>query len=83
MPGYETRHLEAREAVMLLEDVLAYIIVRRPGVTVDELTRAVYGNPQGLPYVDQDCRRLVAQGRVRRDGDPGVGARYYPIETLR
>jgi len=61
--------------------VLTYLIQKRPGVSELELMRAIHGDEDWhLQEIDQDCRMLLACGKVDRRGSglPGDPYRYWP-----
>ena len=57
-------------------------IVAGPGRTALQLTRAIYGPNLLYSRVNPQCRRLMEDGRVRREGGGGMGDpyRYYPTD---
>jgi len=64
---------------MPLADDLEKLICRRPGLTEAELAAELFGNDGYQQRVNSTCRRILKQGRVRREGT-GYQAdpyRYY------
>jgi hypothetical protein len=61
-------------------NVLEYLIIRGPGRTERDLSKAIHGLGSPQQAVNQDCRMLVLANKVERRGQgvPGDPYRYYP-----
>jgi hypothetical protein len=62
---------------MALSDDLEALIARRPGLTEAQLADDLFGANGYQQRVNSTCRRMLKQGRVRREG------RGYRAETHR
>lgn len=51
----------------LAEDIEA-MVVNAPGLTESEIAMRLYGPDAYQQLVNSTCRRLVARGRIRREG---------------
>lgn len=58
-------------------------ISRNPGRTELELTRAIYGEHPFYSRVNVQCRRLILEGRIYRQGNGGRKDpfRYFPVAS--
>jgi hypothetical protein len=65
---------------MALADEIEKLVRRKPGLTEIELVRMLHGRGAYLQQVNSACRRLVAKGRIERQGRGGWGDpfTYYP-----
>jgi hypothetical protein len=65
---------------MGLADEIERLVRRKPGLTVIELVRRLHGRATYQQQVNSACRRLVAEGRLERQGRGGWGDpfTYYP-----
>jgi hypothetical protein len=68
--------------VLTLVDVLDFLIQRGPDRTEAELASAVFGKDGYQQQVNSDCRTLLRQGKVMRQGSGGLGDpyRYFPTQ---
>jgi hypothetical protein len=67
----------------IAEDILAEVR-RKPGLTESDLAAIIFGRKNAYQQrVNQDCRMLVAQGKLVREGKGGVADpftyRFPPI----
>ena len=53
---------------MALADDIEALVAMRPGLTEAQIAEHLYGADGYQQKVNSTCRRLVRQGRVRRDG---------------
>lgn len=69
--------------MLTLAEVLLYLIDKGHGRSERELAEAIYGPGADQARVNQDCRLLVAKGKVERRGSGGHGDpfRYFPVNT--
>ena len=65
---------------MALADEIEKLVRRKPGLTDVELVRRLHGRAAYQLQVNSTCRRLVAEGRLERQGRGGWGDpfTYYP-----
>lgn len=63
-----------------LADVIDFLVNRRPGLSESDIARAVYGEPDYRPEIEQTCNRLVSAGTIdRRPGANGVHTYFTRI----
>ena len=68
-----------------MADAIETLIARRPGLTAAQISQMLFANESESERVDLMCRRLIAEGRVRRSG-AGTGAdpfAYSPKQAIR
>ena len=65
---------------MALADEIEKLVRRKPGLTQMDLARMLHGHAGHKQQVNLTCRRLVAEGRIERQGRGGWGSpfTYYP-----
>ena len=70
---------------MALADEIEELVRRKPGLTDVELVRRLHGRAAYQLQVNSTCRRLVAEGRLERQGRGGWGDpfTYYPPRIKR
>jgi hypothetical protein len=63
---------------MALADEIEVLVRRKPGLTQMDLVRGLHG--RAAQGINSACRRLVAEGRIERQGRGGWGSpfTYYP-----
>lgn len=64
---------------MTVHEQIEDLVGRRPGLTEAEIASILFGADGYQQRVNSDCRWLVGQGRIRRQGDGGPADpfRYY------
>jgi hypothetical protein len=65
---------------MALADEIEKLVRGKPGLTEIDLVRMLHGRGAYPQQVNSACRRLVAKGRIERQGRGGWGDpfTYYP-----
>ena len=54
-------------SIMVSDDIEA-LVARQPGLTETEIAKTLFGNDGDSQRVSLMCRRLIAEGRLRRSG---------------
>jgi hypothetical protein len=54
---------------MALADDLQALITRKPGLSEADLAAELFGSDGYQQRVNSTCRRMIKQGRVRREGN--------------
>jgi hypothetical protein len=73
-----TRLLYWDRLKMALADEIEKLVRRKPGLTQMDLARMLHGRAGYKQQVNLTCRRLVAEGRIERQGR-AAGAAHSPI----
>lgn len=56
-----------KRTVSVADDIEA-LVGRHPGLTAAEISETLFANENDLHRVNLICRRLIAEGRIRRSG---------------
>jgi hypothetical protein len=68
-----------------MADAIETLIARRPGVTAAQISQMLFANKSESERVDLMCRRLIAEGRIKRCGDGTIASpfAYAPKRAIR
>jgi hypothetical protein len=68
-----------------MADAIEALIVRHPGLTAAEISQKLFANECESERVDLMCRRLIAEGRIKRCGDGTIASPfvYSPKQATR
>ncbi|UYV38991.1 GIY-YIG nuclease family protein [Rhodobacteraceae bacterium D3-12] len=67
---------------MALIDDIFELIKQRPGISDAGLTHALPGGPSRHQQINARCRKLVAEGLISRDKQPGLAIQNFPTEKV-
>jgi transcriptional regulator with XRE-family HTH domain len=74
-------HNKTKRAQSELQSLIIGIVAARPGITESELAKAIKGKSGYQQQVNQDCRILVSNGLIERQGTGGKSDPYRYVEA--
>jgi hypothetical protein len=64
---------DGRGDFVTVADAIEAIISRQPGLTAVQISQLLFANECECERVDLVCRRLIAEGRIKRTGAGTIG----------
>jgi hypothetical protein len=59
-----------------MADAIEALIARHPGIAAAQISQKLFANECESERVDLMCRRLIAEGRIKRCGDGTVASPF-------
>ena len=59
---------DTRGAFVSVADAIETLIASQPGLTATQISQVLFANKSEAERVDLMCRRLIAEGRLKRSG---------------
>jgi hypothetical protein len=76
---------DGRGDFVTMADAIEALIARHPGLTAAQVSQRLFANECESERVDLMCRRLMAEGRIKRCGDGTITSpfAYSPKQAAR
>jgi hypothetical protein len=76
---------DRRGDFVTMADAIETLIARHPGLTTAQISQTLFANECESERVDLMCRRLIAEGRIKRCGSGTIASpfAYAPKRAIR
>jgi hypothetical protein len=76
---------DSRGDFVTMAGAIEALIARHPGITAGQISQKLFANECESERVDLICRRLIAEGRIKRCGDGTIANpfAYSPKQATR
>jgi hypothetical protein len=76
---------DSRGDFVTMADAIETLIARHPGLTAAQISQTLFANEYNSERVDLVCRRLIAEGRIKRCGSGTITSpfAYAPKRAIR
>ena len=76
---------DSRGDFVTMADAIETLIARHPGITAAQIAQLLFASGCDSERVDLMCRRLIAEGRIKRSGGGTIASpfAYAPKRSIR
>jgi len=76
---------DSRGDFVTMADAIVALIARQPGLTAVQISQTLFANECECERIDLMCRRLIAEGRIKRCGAGTIASpfAYAPKRAIR